>query len=153
MNSRVDFSVLKAINEMKGEDANNIRLLKKMANDAREYLLSFEWCKEIEKGWFGWGVGGVCAVFLFRIVPSKRKVDRWLWVVVGDLPSAYLVVDESPTPLKALETYVELMQEWITAVKSGESIDNCIPVYAPATPKNADLLQRRLDFINKRFLH
>ena len=137
---------------MKGDDANDTRLLKKMANQAREYLLSFEWCKKIEKDWFGWGVGGVCAVFLFQILPSKRKVDRWLWVIVGDLPSAHLVVDESPTPLEALETYLELMQEWANAVKSGKPAADCIPVNAPATPKNADLLQRRLDFIRKQFL-
>lgn len=153
MNDRVDFSLLKKISEMEGDDANDTRLLKKMANQAREYLLSFEWCKEIEKGWFGWGIGGVCAVFLFQILPSKTKVDRWLWVIVGDLPSAYLVVDECPTPLGALETYVELMQEWANAVKSGKPTDNCIPVNAPATPENVDLLQRRLDFISKRFLH
>lgn len=152
MNDRVNFSLLTSITDMKGDDAKDLRLLKKMANDAQEYLLSFAWCKEIKEGWFGWGVGGVCAVFFFRILPNKMNVDRWLWVVVGDLPSAYLVVDGSPTPLAALDTYVELMQEWVEAAKSGKSTADCIPVSAPVTPQNADLLQRRLDFIRKEFL-
>jgi hypothetical protein len=57
-----------------------------MAEEARQYLLSFAWCKIIKAGWFGWGVGGVCALFLFEILPSKVNVDRWIWIVVGDLP-------------------------------------------------------------------
>jgi hypothetical protein len=63
-----------------------------------------------------------------------------------------LVVDGSPTPLAALETYVELMQEWVDAVQIKKSTAECIPVNAPATSENADLLQRRLDYIRKRFL-
>jgi hypothetical protein len=152
MSERVDFSLLKPIAEIKGDSAQESRLLKRMANEAEQYLLSFAWCKRIKAGWFGWGVGGVCAVFFFEIVPAKNGIDRWLWVVVGDLPSAYLVIDGSPRPLAALKTYVELMQEWVQAVQNKKSTDECIPVSVPATIKNARLLERRLAFIKKRFL-
>lgn len=152
MNKRVDFSLLTSLNAMRGEDRTDSRLLKQMSKEAERYLLSFDWCRQIKARWFGWGVGGVCAVFLFEILPVTKGVDRWLWVVVGDLPPAYLVVDGIPTPLKALETYIELMQEWVDAAHEGKSTDDCIPVNVPATVENGDLLSRRLAFIRKKFL-
>jgi hypothetical protein len=152
MNNRVDTPLLSSISSMKGGNPQDTRLLRSMFEEARGYLLSFDWCREIKESWFGWGVGGVCAVFLFEIIPTKRNVDRWLWVVVGDLPSAYLVLDGSPTPMKALETYVELMQEWVNAVKQGKSTNEVIPVKAEQTTENADLLERRLIFLRKKVL-
>jgi hypothetical protein len=137
---------------MSGDSKEDTLLLQQMLSEAHEYLLSFKWCRSVRHAWFGWGVGGVCAVFLFEIEPSSKKVDSRLWVIVGDLPSAYLVTDASPTPLAALSNYVDLMQEWVDAVKKRKSVDNCIPVDAPATLEYANLLQRRLDFIRKEFL-
>jgi hypothetical protein len=94
----------------------------------------------------------LCAVFLFEIAPGRKNVDNWLWVVVGDLPSAYLVLDGSPTPIKALNSYVELMQEWVDAVSQGRSTNNLIAVDAPETAENANLLKRRLKFLKQQFL-
>jgi hypothetical protein len=152
MNNRVDSSLLSSISAMKGGNPEETRLLRSMFEEARGYLLSFDWCHEIKESWFGWGVGGVCAVFLFEMIPTKRNVDHWLWVVVGDLPSAYLVLDGSPTPMKALNTYVELMQEWVDAVKQGKSTKKLIPVDAPETLENANLLERRLTFFRQKIL-
>ena len=153
MNNRVDLALLLSTSAMKGDNPEDTRLLKSMFKEARRYLLSFNWCREIKKSWFGWGVGGVCAVFLFEIIPAKKNVDRWLWVVVGDLPSAYLVLDGNSTPMKALDTYVELMQEWVEAVKQGKRTNKLIPVDAPETMENADLLERRLAFLRKKVLY
>src|ERR1051326_8071593 len=103
--------------QMSGDGKKDTLLLKEMADEAREFLLSFKWCRNIRCSWFGWGVGEVCAVFFFEIIPRSKKIDRWLWVIVGDLPPAYLVIDASPTPLAALANYVDLMQKWIDAIK------------------------------------
>jgi hypothetical protein len=152
LTASVDSSQLVLVETISGDTKKDTRLLREMADEACEYLLSFKWCKRVHRSWFGWGVGGVCAVFFFEIAPSSKKVDKWLWVVVGDLPPAYLVVDESPSPLAALRNYVDLMQEWVDTVKKGGQVDDCIPVNAPATIEYADLLQRRLDFIRSEFL-
>lgn len=148
----VEVTQLTPIEQISGDSKKDTLLLKEMAVEAHEFLLSFKWCKNIRCSWFGWGVGGVCAVFFFEIDPSSKKVGRWLWVIVGDLPPAYLVVDASPTPLAALANYVDLMQEWVDAVKNKRPVNNCIPVNAPATREYADLLQRRLAFIRNEFL-
>src|SRR4051812_48819734 len=92
-----------------GEDAEDTALLRGMLERASQYLRSFRWCADIEEAYFGLGVGGVVAVFLFRIRPAQTGVDPLLWVVVGDVPSAYLVTDRAPSPACALEGYVELM--------------------------------------------
>src|SRR5215470_14422705 len=133
MTNKIDFSRLVQIEETSGEDEKDTALLRKMAKDAEQFLSSFDWCKGINKGWFGWGVGGLAAVFLFELSPATPDVDRFLWVVVGDLPPAYLIVDDSPTPIEALGTYVELMEEWVTAVRAGEPVEDCIPVNSPPT--------------------
>ncbi|HET9281577.1 MAG TPA: hypothetical protein VFR24_06405 [Candidatus Angelobacter sp.] len=148
----VEVTQLTPIEQMSGDSKKDTLLLKEMAGEAREFLMSFKWCKNIRCSWFGWGVGGVCAVFFFEIDPSSKKIDRWLWVIVGDLPPAYLVLDASPTPLAALANYVDFMQGWVDAVKSKRPVNNCIPVNAPATREYANLLQRRIDFIRNEFL-
>ncbi len=152
MTNKIDFSALVPMDELSGEDEKDTRLLRRMGEEAKQYLLSFQWCKAIENGWFGYGVGEIVAVFLFEIVPATVDIDKFLWVVIGDLPPAYLVVDESPTALDALRTYVELMEEWIAAVRAGKSTEDCIPVNTPATLENAEALERRLAFLKREFL-
>ena len=152
MANRINFSKFVSVDQISGEDEKDTRLLCQMRDLAEEYLRSFEWCKTIKKGWFGWGVGGIAAVFLFQIVPATPEVDDLLWVVVGDLPPAYLVVDEVPTPLDALKTYVTLMEDWIAAVRLGKPTEDCIPVNTPPTLENADALETRLSFLKEQFL-
>jgi hypothetical protein len=102
MTDKIDFSRLTPTDKISGDSEKDTSLLRGMAEEARQYLLSFNWCKAIQKGWFGWGLGGIAAVFLFEIDPATPDVDKVLWVVVGDLPPAYMVTDELPTPLDAL---------------------------------------------------
>ena len=148
----VDTSRLAPIDQTLGDDLEDTALLRTLAVESREFIESFDWCGKVERGWFGFGVGGIVGVFLFEIQPTMPHIDRVLWVIVGDLPPAYLVVDQSPTPYAALTTYVGLMQDWIDAVRAGNALDECIPVNAPPTPEYADLLQSRLDFLNANIL-
>jgi len=147
-----DFSKLVPLGEISGFDKKETQQLRKMATDAKAFLLSFKWCKSVQECWFGWGIGKVCAVLLFRIKPAAKNVDDWLWVIVGDLPPAYLVLDGIPNPREALETYIELMQEWVDVVRRGGPVEDCIPVNAPATRDNAKALANRLDFMRRNFL-
>lgn len=148
----IDFSKLKPVDEMKGDDEEDTKLLRKMFYEACEYLQSFSWCKDISESYFGLGVGNVVAVFLFRIIPAVKKADEWLWVVIGDVPPAYLVTDDAPNPACALDAYIGEMEKWIKAVNTGRPVDKLIPVNVSATPTNAQLLQKRLDFIEHEIL-
>lgn len=149
---RVDIGKLSPLHLMKGDDEQDSSLLVEMAKDAYVYLLSFSWCSEVTEQYFGIGVGGVVAVFLFRIKPAIAGVDEWLWVIVGDLPPAYLVTDNAPNPAGALCAYIELMEDWVEAVQGGKPIDDLIPVNVEPNPANAQLLQKRLEFLKTNIL-
>jgi hypothetical protein len=115
-----------------------------MAEEAQSYLESFPWCVSIEESYFGDGVPDAVAVFLFRIEPSRPEIDRWLWVIVGDLPPAYLLTHLSKTPTEALEGYIQEMSKWVELAKEGKFSEQVIPVDAPSTPENAEDLEERL---------
>lgn len=131
-----------------GDSLEDTTLLRDMAASARSYLTSFAWCPEIRETYLAAGVGGIVAVFLFEFNKPIQDTDDKLWVIVGDLPSAYMVVDPSDeTPQEALEKYCELMEGWIQAVRSSSTLKAAFPVATEPTPENADLLDRRIAFL------
>ena len=137
------------IDHILGEDAEDTRLLREMASKAHHYISRFSWCQSVREAYFGDGYGRIVAVFLFRIEPSRPEVDEWLWVVVGDLPSAYLVIDACKTPSQALERYIDVMSEWVKLAKKGRSSEDVVPVNAPATPESAEMLESRLKVLRE----
>jgi hypothetical protein len=120
-------------------------------NDARAYATGFKWCHGISESYFGFGVGGVVAVFLFRIEPTSGT-DEWLWVVVGDLPSAYLVTDQSRNGKEALRVYCNLMEEWITATRGKGCMEDAFPVATDPSPENIAMLESRVEFLKREVL-
>ena len=95
----VDMEKLKSVAQIAGEDAEETELLRASLEEATAFLKAFDWCRGIREMYFGLGVGGVVSVFLFRI-DAAPMVDEWVWVIVGDLPSCYLVTDEAQiTPM------------------------------------------------------
>lgn len=134
-------------NEIAGDDAEDTALLKKMARDARAYIQSFEWCPPISRVSLGYGVGGVLALFHFEFARAIEDTDRELWVVVGDIPSAYFIYEGNEDKAVALECYCALMEEWAVAVRDGESADECFPVDFEPTVENAEELLSRIAFI------
>ena len=73
--------------------------------------------------------------------------DDKLWIVVGDLQRAYLVVEPDDSPADALERYCGIMEDWIAAVRDGADLNNVYPVTAEPSRENADLLERRVAFL------
>jgi hypothetical protein len=88
---------------MTGEDDEDTALLRRMSQDAEAYLRSFSWCKEVSGSFFGGGVGGIIAVFLFNIRPARPAVGSWIWIIVGDIPSAYLPLEDAASPADGVE--------------------------------------------------
>lgn len=134
------------VGRMQGDDEEDTALLLALLDKARAYLRGFAWCRGLEEEYFGVGVGGVVAVFLFKIEPTPGA-DRWLWVVVGDVPSCYLVADRAREPIAALTIYCELMDDWIRSVRQGRREEDVFPVAAARTQRNASALESRIRFI------
>lgn len=121
-------------------------------SEARSFLLYYNWCQSIQEEYVGIFVKGILGIFLFKIVPTRADVDEWIWVVVGDVPPAYLTCDQCPNPATALDGYIGAMSEWVDAASRGESVAEMIPVNVPATRENAELLRKRLAFLDERVL-
>ena len=135
--------------EMRGENEVETVRLRRMEEQARAFLTAFKWCGRIREFYFGDGIGGIFAIFLARIEPWGHGVDEYMWVVVGDLPPAYLVVDDCRTPKAALRGYIGEMRKWIAVAEENGDPANVIPVNAPATPEGAKALRSRLDSLER----
>jgi hypothetical protein len=131
-----------------GDDDEDTALLRGMGQDAEGYLRSFSWCKEVRGSFFGGGVGGIMAVFLFDIRPARSDVGSWIWIIVGDIPSAYLPLEDAGSPAEVFKTYLRGMSKWIELAREGRNgtaDDGVPPINVPATPEWAEKLDQRLN--------
>ncbi len=151
MNAKIDYGRLVPIENMTGEDEEETAQLKLALDEARAYLRNFTWCRSIQRELFGLGVGGVVCVFLFQLI-CDAGIDDTLWVVCGDLPTAYLVPDAAPTPSAALGVYCALMDEWIAAARGKGDLTNVFPVAAKPTEMNATQLEKRIAFLRREVI-
>jgi len=148
----VDVSKLKPLDSIEGEDIEETKLLKEMAIEARAFISSHEWCERVDSLHLAYGVGGVVAVFFLQITPASESVDACLWGVVGDLPPAYIVVEDNPTAADALDAYCSEMESWVEAIQNGGSVDDLIPVNVPPTREYAEQLGERLKYIRSKIM-
>jgi hypothetical protein len=102
--------------------------LAEMAREAEAFLAAHRWCQSIRQGYLDRGWAGILAVFLFDIEPAPAA-DASVWVIVGDLPPAYLDLVTCPNGAAAVEGYVGAMQEWVDCVLARQSLEGLIPVY------------------------
>jgi hypothetical protein len=140
------------VEQMAGDDETDTALLREMNVEAKNYLENFEWCKRAGPAYWGGGVGGVFSVFLFQIEPATADVDCWLWVIVGDIPSLYLVLDECGSPQRAAAMNLALMGEWVDLAKQGRTGADVPPTGAEPTPERSQDLEMRLAFIRAEVL-
>lgn len=132
---------------MQGDSEAETVHLQHMCSEAKAYLESFPWCTKAQPMYYGGGVGKIFCVFLFEIVAARPNVDRWLWVVLGDIPRIYLVLDECRCPSDVLRLYVGLMEAWIELARQGKTSDDLPPIGVEPTPEWAKELEQRLRFI------
>ena len=123
-----------------------------LAEEASQFLLSHAWCKAVRSAHLAWAAAGVLGVFRFEIEPAHSGVDKSLWVVVGDVPSAYLTCEGNPTWREALEGYIHEMKRWVAAVRSGAPLDDVISAGVTPSAEHADMLYSRLNFISREIL-
>ena len=80
---------------------------------AREYLICQSWhSRGILDEFFACELGGGIYIFLFELNSQKEDVDRFVWVICGNVPPLYLTTDCCPTPKSVAETYCDLAEQW-----------------------------------------
>ena len=139
--------MLKLVADLIGADGEDNLLLHKMADEALSYIRSFTWCPPIKATYLAYGIGGIIAVFLVKFDEKIQGTDDCLWVIVGDLPSAYIVVEPQDSAREALERYCQLMDDWIKQVREKGDFKDAFPISVERTTVNADLLRSRVNFI------
>jgi hypothetical protein len=118
-----------------------------MYKKALDYIGAFAWAPSIKSTYLALGIGGVVGLFFVEFDIPIDGTDDTLWVVVGDLPSAYFVVDNAADSAAALRVYCELMAGWADAVDHGRSLSDVFPVSAPPTKGNAESRRKRIGFL------
>lgn len=124
-------------------------------SEAKEFLDGFSWHGGANNVYVGMCFDGILSVFLFDLdlkIEKEFEDDNLVWVVVGDLPPAYITSEDAPNPACALDGYVGAMTEWVDAALRGEPVNELIPVNVESNEENALLLKRRLEFIEAEIL-
>ena len=148
-----EFKRVISVDSIIGDDETDTHLLRKMADEAERYIRSFAWCLRLKEGFLADGIGGVVAIFLFRADIAKIGNDRWIWVFIGDIPRAYLEMDQNyRSPHNALERYIDGIEEWIAGVRSGISVNGLIPINSPTDPDSLNALVSRVNTLRQHIL-
>lgn len=145
---RINWNKVFSLNSM-GDSKEDSALLAVMAVEAKEYMIKHRWCTNVLELYWGLGVGKCFAVFLSKILPAISGVDEYLWVIVGDIPSLYIVTDNASTPAQALYEYIKIMEQWANAaIKQERNAELLLPpVAAPFTIEHGRMLSVRLNFM------
>jgi hypothetical protein len=85
-----------------------------LADRAGAYVGGMPWCDAVTGCALAFAIAGVLGVFRVDLRPSRHGVDGAVWVVVGDVPPAYLVYHVGDTWQDALRGCVREMQAWWT---------------------------------------
>ena len=149
---KIDFTKVIPISKMKGDSAQETEELKQYLKEAEEEINFYTWHDDIVESYFGMGVAGIFAIFLFKVATNREDVDEFSWVIVGDLPPIYITCECAPNPACALDGYIGAMEEWAEAAVANKSVGNLVPVNVDATPENGKLLQSRLKFLDENIL-
>lgn len=139
---------LSSADKVSGATPEETASLRRQSDMARQFLNAQHWCGGVHDVLSGLQIPDIVGVLLCRVVPAEPDVDEWLWVIVGDLPPAYIVMDNAENAEAALEAYVGEMRAWAEAVQLGQPTDELIPVNVEPTPANADLLLGRLQLLD-----
>ena len=119
---------------------------------ANEFLDKFAWARGRKNLWVADCIPGVLGIFLVELAPMGKDIDQFIWVVVGDLPPAYLTSEYAKSPRGALDGYMGEMLAWVEAVENGKPTDELIPNNGAPTLANARALRSRLEFLGREVL-
>lgn len=123
--------------------------LEEFCNQGRNYIKRFTWCEGVNKSWLAYYLEGIFATNIFEVSSSNPNVDKYIWVLTGDLPPAYVDIKSASYPLEVLSAYIEIMQDWVDNIKEEGNVEECYPVEVEANLYHADMLDYRLKLLRE----
>lgn len=143
------------IQDVKSEKSfsnSDIKDIEKLAEMATEYLKAQTWCEQILKQFYCATWNDLFGIFYFEIAPSTINVDKNVWIVVGDVPPAYIDIESAQNECEVIESYIYIMRNWVDAVENNGNIANCFPINVPPTREFSEMLKIRLTLIEDEIL-
>jgi len=134
--------------DLQSEDPGTDDLVSRM----NVFLSEFSWAKQTGNVWVARSIPGVFGLFLVELNAVSASVDPYTWVVVGDIPPAYISTVYAASPKEALKGYLAEMGAWVKAVENDEAVDDLMPVNGAPTKENAEALKLRLSFLESEIL-
>ncbi len=136
-----------------GLDDEDRKRVRNAEDEARTYITSFSWCPAVTSISYVDGVPGIVCVFRAIFENTiEGSLENRLWIVVGDLPSAYLVAEAGDNAREVLSVYCELMEDWVSAVRSKHSLADVFPVRVEANEELAEMLHGRISFLRQEII-
>jgi hypothetical protein len=139
-------------------EEDEIAEITQLWSEATEFLEAHEWCLEVIDQYLSFSSVPILCVFLADVKVLAPATSP-LWVIVGDIPPAFIDVAETENAAEALQDYCAAMAEWVRAVRGGDSLNDLIPVrergslhLVQADIEVANALQARLDFISREIV-
>lgn len=146
-----------SIEEISAENFESPEDVRALALEARSYLLAHEWVYQIESGSVAWGFSKM-SIFHFYVRSSMGPMTTW--VIVGEVPPAYIDTAYCANAYEALSGYLAELQMWVRAGRKGASVDRLIPVrnrstleLLQPTKEIVDDLDLRIKFIADKILN
>ena len=153
----IDTSRMLPVNRINSTTADQSIEMQRLVIEARSFFDDQSRCLPVAGMHLAWGFAKV-ALFLVSF-SDEMGLDSQVWVVVGDVPPAILNGEICPNALEAFEGYVGELQAWIDAVRAGTPIHDLMPLIdperkqsIPPTSENADLVERRVRFIESNIM-
>jgi len=123
-----------------------------LLDESHRYLSSHPWCQNITNGWLFTNLGEVLCIFLYQIENSQSPTDNLIWVIVGDLPPAYIDSKEIGNTRKVVEVYIYLVKDWIEHAENARNMEQCYPLLSGWTEEHVEMLKVRADLLEKSIL-
>ena len=157
----IDRSLLCTYDEVQVDfrfEPSEVLEINELWKEAKQFVAAHRWCAAVKAQSLAFAAIPVLCVFLTDIHPLPPATSP-LWVIVGDIPPAYINADEATTVAEAIEDYCAAMKAWISAVREDGDLEKLIPVrergslvLTKGDGATADSLQRRIAFIEREIL-
>ena len=127
--------------------------LDELADSVISFLLNHQWCLTVEKIRLTYHMSSKVAVFIVGITREENsKEPNDLWIIAGDIPTVCLERLDGEVSLNALETYIDLMRDWVECYKEGGDLSECYPIEVKPSDEIVEMLESRMDFIEDELL-
>lgn len=124
--------------------------------EAAEFLASHSWFVRVTKSHLVLELTPMLSLVRAE-VEVKSSATAEMWVIIGDLPPAYIDRGICRTPLDAFMGYVGELEAWADAATQGQSLSEYMPVCYRASskelPVTRDIIERIRNLCKSIELH